>query len=33
VYPENTDNNETKKVFVELDGNSYPVATIDFENN
>jgi len=33
MYPEGTDNNETKKVFIELDEDSCPVATIDFENN
>lgn len=33
MYPEDTDNNETKKVFIELDEDSCPVATIDFENN
>ena len=33
MYPENTNNDEAEKVFIELDGDSYPVATIDFEDN
>lgn len=33
MYPEDIDNGEAKKFFIELDEDSYPVVAVDFEND